>query len=84
MHTFTITARARRGDTSTAVPCYGSGEVANEGLRHRDNRWAFPLGTRIHFFFVKLQHIHMCVGSRSHIYIYIYRRHIHIVFEKYR
>ena len=31
-----FTARARRGDTSTAVPCYGSGEVANEGLRHKE------------------------------------------------
>jgi hypothetical protein len=52
VHTVTITARARRGDTSTAVPCYGSGEVANEGLRHKDNRSAFPLGTRIHFFLI--------------------------------
>jgi len=49
VHTVTITARARRGDTSTAVPCYGSGEVANEGLRHKDNRWAFPLGTHPFF-----------------------------------
>uniref|UniRef100_A0A804M2L4 Uncharacterized protein n=1 Tax=Zea mays TaxID=4577 RepID=A0A804M2L4_MAIZE len=51
----TITARACcRGHTSTAVPCYGSEEVANEGLRHKDNRWAFPRITIV-FLFVKLQ-----------------------------
>lgn len=53
--TVTITARACcRGHTSTAVPCYGSEEVANEGLRHKDNRWAFPRITIV-FLFVKLQ-----------------------------
>lgn len=48
--TVTITATARRGDTSTAVPCYGSGEVANERLRHKDNIGGFsPLGTHALF-----------------------------------